>query len=158
MKKSIFSLAFLLISVIIFAQENTASSGGDAMGIGGSASYSVGQVVYTTHTGVNGSIAQGVQQPYEISVVTAVKENDKINLVFTVYPNPTTHFLTLNIPNVKNSALSFWLSDITGKVLANEQIHNENTTITMETLPKAIYFLKITENDETIKTFKIIKQ
>ena len=158
MKKIIFIALQTLICSIVFAQDASISSGGEALGVGGSASYSVGQVVYTTHTGVNGSIAQGVQQPYEISVVTAVKENDKINFVFTVYPNPTTHFLTLNIPNVKNSVLNFWLSDITGKVLANEQIHNENTTITMENLPKAIYFLKITENDETIKTFKIIKQ
>ena len=98
-----------------------------------------------------------MQQPYEISVVTAVKEEDEINLVFNVYPNPTTHFLTLNIPNIENSALRYWLSDITGKILTNEQIHSKNTTITMETLPKAIYFLKITENNEIIKTFKIIK-
>ncbi|MCB0409870.1 MAG: hypothetical protein KDD29_06595, partial [Flavobacteriales bacterium] len=68
MKKIIFITLQILICSIVFAQENTVSSGGDALGVGGSASYSVGQVVYTTHTGVNGSIAQGVQQPYEISV------------------------------------------------------------------------------------------
>jgi hypothetical protein len=54
----------------IHAQEAIPAGGGNASGSGGSASYSVGQVVYTTNTGTNGSAAQGVQQPYEISVVS----------------------------------------------------------------------------------------
>lgn len=37
------------------AQEAIPASGGNATGNGGSASYSVGQVVYTTNTGTNGS-------------------------------------------------------------------------------------------------------
>jgi hypothetical protein len=43
-------------------------AGGEATGSGGSVSYSVGQVVYTTNTGINGSVAQGVQQPYEFQM------------------------------------------------------------------------------------------
>lgn len=48
------------------AQESVNATGGNASGSGGSASYSVGQVVYTTNTGTNGTVAQGVQQPFEI--------------------------------------------------------------------------------------------
>ena len=43
----------------------------------------VGQVVYITSTGINGSVAQGVQQPYEISVITGVNET-AINLEMNV--------------------------------------------------------------------------
>ena len=38
------------------------ASGGDASGIGGSSSYSIGQVFYSNYIGLNGSEAQGVQQ------------------------------------------------------------------------------------------------
>jgi len=48
------------------AQETIPASGGKASGSGGTASYSFGQVVYTTYTGTNGLVAQGVQQPFEI--------------------------------------------------------------------------------------------
>lgn len=50
-----------------FAQQANASSGAVASGSGGSVSYSVGQLVIKTETGSAGSVAQGVQQPYEIS-------------------------------------------------------------------------------------------
>ena len=57
----------LFFSIELQAQEIPIASGAVATGIGGSSSYTVGQVVYTTNTGSNGSVAQGVQQPYEIS-------------------------------------------------------------------------------------------
>jgi len=78
------------------AQTNVNATGGNASGNGGSVSYSVGQVVYTTHKGSNGSVAQGVQQPYEISVA-GIDEANGISLRVTVYPNPTTDYLTLEI-------------------------------------------------------------
>jgi|SRR5690554_3243411 len=69
------------------AQESVNATGGDASGEGGSVSYSVGQITFQTHTGTNGSVAQGVQQPFEISVVTAIEEAKGINLSVTAYPN-----------------------------------------------------------------------
>ncbi len=52
------------------AQEVIPASGGNATGSGGSVSYSAGQVFYSIITGETGSVAEGVRQPYEISVVT----------------------------------------------------------------------------------------
>ena len=65
-----------------YAQQATTASGGDASGSGGSVAHSVGQTVYTTNTGSNGSVAQGVEQPYEISITTGLAETG-INLIFT---------------------------------------------------------------------------
>lgn len=62
------------------AQTSVNVTGGNASGSGGSASYSVGQFVYQTHTGTSGSVSEGVQQPYEISVVTGLEEAKGINL------------------------------------------------------------------------------
>jgi len=156
-KKTITSVAFLLLGLGgLHAQESPTATGGEAAGTGGTASYSIGQVVYTTATGTNGSVAQGVQQPYEISVTTGVAETS-INLEMNVYPNPTTNYLTLKIDNFELSTLNFQLIDLQGKVIENKKVAASNTTITMETLPKAVYFLNVTNNNQVVKTFKIIK-
>ena len=81
--KLILSVTFLLGLGLtgLQAQEAVLASGGDTSGSGGSISYSVGQVVYTTNTGTSGySVAEGVQQPYEISVVTSLDKSINIKL------------------------------------------------------------------------------
>ena len=87
------------------AQETIPAIGGNASGSGGSVSYSVGQAVYTTNTGTNGSVPQGVQQPFEISVETG----------------------------------------------------NE-TSIVISNFVPATYFVKVTDSNKEVKTFKIIKK
>ena len=79
---------FLLVCGLttLQAQQAVVASGGTATG-SGTVSYSIGQVVYTTNSN-SGSVAQGVQQPYEISVLTGVKDAKDITLEFVVYPNP----------------------------------------------------------------------
>jgi len=147
---------FLLGLGMVTAQESPVATGGDATGGGGSSSYSVGQVVYTTNTGSNGSVALGVQNPYEISIVTGI-EVKTIQLEMVVYPNPTTDFIKLKVENLEASALKFQLYDVQGKVLINNQINDNTTTLKMINYPKGIYFLKVADNNTVIKTFKIIK-
>lgn len=48
------------------AQQTVPATGGNATGSGGTVNYTVGQAAYTTQTGSNGTITQGVQQPFEI--------------------------------------------------------------------------------------------
>ena len=139
------------------AQTSVNATGGDASGGGGSVSYSVGQVVYTTHTGTSGSVAEGVQQPYEISVVTGLEEAQSINLSVTAYPNPTTDYLTLRIDEFEISNLSFQLYDMNGKLLQNEKISGNQTSIVMSNLLPATYFVKVIRGNKEVKTFKIIK-
>jgi hypothetical protein len=144
------------------AQTSINATGGNASGSGGSASYSVGQVVYTTHTGTNGSVAEGVQQPFEISVVTAIEEAQGIILSVSAYPNPTTDYLTLSIDNsVKTnhdlSQLSYQLYDMNGKLLQSEKITSNQTSIVMSNLVPANYFVKVIQGNKEVKTFKIIK-
>ena len=139
------------------AQTSINATGGDASGSGGSASYSVGQVVYTTNTGTNGTVAQGVQQPYEISVVTGIEEAKGINLSVTAYPNPTTDYLTLSIAEFEISNLSYQLYDMNGKLLQNAKITGNQTSIAMSNLVPATYFVKVLQESKVVKTFKIIK-
>ena len=143
------------------AQEAIPTSGGNASGSGGSVSYSVGEVVYTTNIGSNGSEAQGVQQPYEISVVNGLEEAEGIHLNFTTYPNPTKDFLTLKVENYDKENLSYNLYDINGKLLTNKILSGNETIISMENFVPATYFLKVLQSKQgsiqVIKTFKIVK-
>lgn len=139
------------------AQEGINATGGDATGSGGSASYSVGQVVYTTNQGTNGSVAQGVQQPFEISVVVGIEEANDIKLLVSAYPNPSTDYLTLEVKDFKLSTLSFHLYDMQGKHLQTQKITSSQTSIVMSNLVPATYFVKVLEGNKEVKTFKIIK-
>ncbi len=139
------------------AQESTNATGGSASGSGGSASYSIGQIVYTTNTGANGSVAQGIQQPYEISVVSGIDEGTTINLVCSAYPNPTTDFLLLKIESFEKVNISYQIFDINGKLLSIGKVEGNVTSIDMKNLMPAIYFLKVIDNNKVVKTFKIIK-
>ena len=139
------------------AQNTISASGGNASGSGGSVSYSVGQIVYTSNTGTNGSAAQGVQQPYEISVVTGIEEAKDISLEIMVYPNPATDFVKLMIKNYEVENLRYQLYDINGRLLQDNKVEGNETNIVMSNFLPATYFLKVTDNNKVVKTFKIIK-
>ncbi|MDP2386351.1 MAG: T9SS type A sorting domain-containing protein [Bacteroidota bacterium] len=139
------------------AQDVVPATGSTASGSGGTVSYSVGQVVYTSNSGSNGSVAQGVQQPYEISVVIGLADAVDISLSFSVYPNPTTDFLKLNTGNYKSQNLLYQLSDMNGKILESKKTQPVETTISMLNNASGIYFLKVMDNNNELKTFKIIK-
>jgi len=131
------------------------ASGGDATGSGGSVAYSVGQIVYTTSTGTTGSVAQGVEQAYEIYSV-GIKETT-LNISLSVFPNPTSDFLTLKVDDYNNETLSFDLLDEQGKLILSEQITNQETQVAMSTLARGSYFINIVQTNKQIQTFKIIK-
>ncbi|MFH1004629.1 MAG: T9SS type A sorting domain-containing protein [Bacteroidota bacterium] len=160
-KKIKLSIVFLLGLGLtgLQAQETVLSTGGNASGSGGSVSYSVGQIVYTTTAGTNGFMAQGVQQPYEISIVTEIKEAKGIVLNCSAYPNPAIDFVKLKIEKYKIENLIYQIYDIDGKLLENKKIESNEMNIVMSNLIPATYFLKVIDNnkEKEIITFKIIK-
>jgi hypothetical protein len=150
---------FLLVIAIstIQAQDAIPASGGVAVGIGGTSGYSVGLCVYTSINGTNGSVAQGVQQPYEISVVNGIKEFTGFTLKSSAYPNPATDFLFLKIEYNDIVNLSYKLFDVNGKLIANKHIVSTETKIPMNQLVPSAYFLTVIQDKKEVKTFKIIK-
>ena len=156
----------ILISILALtglqAQEAIPTTGGEASGDGGSASYSIGQVVYTTNVGTNeNSVAQGVQQPYEISVVTEIEEAKDISLSISAYPNPTSNYLTVKVDastSLSIQSLKYKLYDINGKLLQTVKATGQETKIQTNNLAPASYFVKVIAEGKEIKTFKIVKQ
>ena len=149
------SVLLLGLGLTAQAQQATLSSGGMATG-SGSVAYSIGQIAYTTATNASGSITQGVQQPIEIYTL-GVDDFVNISLIMKAYPNPTQGDLTLEITDLKLENLTFQLIDLQGRSIENRKIANTNETIKMENLPSDTYFLKVTNNNKEVKSFKIIK-
>ncbi len=152
-------LVSMALSFIFFgslqAQEGFSTTGGQVLGVGGSLSYTLGQVVYTTHTGSTGSVAQGVQQAYQISALGA--DDPGIELVWVAYPNPTQGGLTLKVDNYNNEKLTYQLHDIAGKSWDLQPVTGAITDLDMKNLSSGTYLLSIQDQKARIKTFRIIK-
>jgi hypothetical protein len=163
MKKSptyIIAIFILTFSANTFlsGQQAVLSSGADVAGTGGTVSYSVGQVVYQTHPGTSGSVAEGVQQPFEISVLSSVQEAIGISLTCSAYPNPTADYLILKVENYAFDNPRYQLFDMQGKLLESKIITFDQTNIPMNAFAPATYLLKVIHPNKEITTFSIIKR
>ena len=158
-KKILFVLLLCVFwPVFVAAQETLPATGGNGIGSGGSVSYTVGQIFYSTISGTNGSVVQGVQQPYEISVVTALKNTEELNLECLVYPNPTNGLTKLVFKSPDYENLIFRLYDFNGVLLQVKKVESMETDISLDNLSSSIYLLKVIKNNLEVKVFKIVKR
>jgi hypothetical protein len=149
---------FCLSAAVAQGQGTIPATGGIATGTGGSATYTVGQVAYSVITGTNGFIIQGVQQPYEISTVTAIEDTEDITLGYSVYPNPTEGIIRLVIKSFNDRDFRFQLYNLNGTVLQDKEVTDEETEISMESHKSAVYFLRVIRDNNEVKVFKIVKK
>lgn len=157
-KKKLIVAATLLIagSGKLHAQQTVAAAGNEASGAGGTCSYTIGQIAYTSNSGTGGEVNQGVQQPYEI-VTTAGIEDQNISLELSAFPNPTSGSMTISVSEHTQGTLSYQLFDFSGKLIEEKEISQNETGVSMDRLAPASYLLKITDNGQLVKEFKIIK-
>ena len=142
------------------AQTTISTAGGNATGSGGTVSYTVGQVAYSTQTSTSGTITQGVQQPFEIFVATALEQAKDISLQLQVFPNPVNDYLKLSVvpsATISIQSLSFQLYDVNGKLVQNNNVESNETNIMMSGFTSGTYLLKVNQGNTSFKTFKIIK-
>ena len=157
LKKTFLFLIVLLATQFVYSQEVISASAGSATGSLGSGSYTVGQVFYTTHTAATGSVSQGVQQAFEIQTLSNPALTT-VNLTAVTYPNPTKDFIILKITDSALHNLRYSLFDVNGKSIANGSITESNTQIQLKYLAIGAYILKVSQQNQSLKTFKILNQ
>ena len=157
MIKKITLIAFFA-SFTIHAQQTVDASGGDATGSGGSASYSVGQIVYTTHTGSNGSISQGVQQSYEIFTLSNAALST-VNLVATTYPNPTSGVINISLAMDETSKVEINVINSLGQVVLNDvQSTDGEISLDLSNLPTGLYSVQVgVDNNVATEMISLVK-
>lgn len=141
----------------LHAQSAVMTTGGNATGSNGSVSYSVGQVAYLVK-GSSNQILEGVQQPYEITIVLATGETTDTQKDILLYPNPFKDFLYLDFTTNDYRNAEYQLFDSQGKLIKTDKISESKSEFNFSALPSAMYIFRINKKGENIKTFKIIKK
>jgi len=154
----LFPVFICLVGSRLYAQETPLTAGGTISGTGGTVSFSVGQVAYITHVGINGSEVQGVQQPYEISVITAEESSSLVKLSILVYPNPTEDLLVLKNEGGKHTELTFQLYNSKGQQINSGTINSDRYILEMRNTAPGVYYLSVFEENKLAQIVKIIKK
>ena len=141
----------------MYSQEAFPVSVGEVTGFGGSGSYTVGQVFYTTHTATTGVVLQGVQQLFELQTLRNPALT-AVNLSVFPYPNPARDFIVLEITDKAMNDLRYTLFDVNGRVIVSKAITASSTQIQMKYLALGAYTLKVIQKNKALKSFKILNQ
>jgi hypothetical protein len=121
-----------------------------------SVSWTIGECIPETFSNGANKLTQGFQQGiYDIK--TAVDNTDN-RMKITVFPNPATDFVNLEILAQDNNDCYFQLFDSNGKCLKNEKIISVRSQIDLIGFARNTYILNVFSTDQKLlKSFKIIK-
>ena len=156
-KRIVFLVNFhILLINVLAAQLNVVATGGDAQANSGAISYSVGQIDYTSVTMQSGSVAQGLQHPFQATIVTDVKLFDGLSFA-RIYPNPFSTSFSMNIESEIVNGLNYQVLDVFGRILKSEAILTNSTIIDLPQYADGIYLLTIYQNGRRLKTFQVLK-
>ena len=117
MKQIVLLIIFILIFVAVKAQETVPVSGGQATGLGGTISYTIGQLVYTNPSNAAGSLNQGIQKSIEF-ITLSNPELTALTLNAVTYPNPTSESIILALKPGKLTGLSYIMYDLLGRFVS----------------------------------------
>ena len=73
-------------------------------------------------------------------------------------PNPAIDHVMLYMQYDTKLKTTYQIASLDGKVVAQERVKANATRINMSNLPNGIYLLKVVQNNQPLKTFKVIKQ
>jgi len=159
MKRTFIHGFFLILctAVQVNAQKTVLTAGSNATGSNGSASYSIGQIDFTSK-GTNNQIMEGVQQAYEIITLSTTETSGSDKKDILLYPNPFKDFIFLDFTTNDYRNSEYQLFDSSGKLLKEDKIKESKSEFNFSALPSAMYIIRINQNGKNIKTFKIIKK
>lgn len=113
-----------------------------------------GRIMSTTGTVTTAAITATVQ-----TICTPAGINDPKNTekVVTVFPNPFTSFLTIQLDEKFNTC-EIQIFNVLGAVVTHKMITGQSTTISTNDLPSGVYFYKVTADSKVIQSGKLISQ
>ena len=129
----------------------------------GSISFTVGELVVKSQTDTDGNTLGGgfTNSAAGSTSVLPVSVPDAQLLNVSVYPNPTTSLLTVEVASTNLSRLVVELTDLQGKTLSSSQYAGISNKIGINTAGYAngtyLLFLK-TESGKVLGSYQIIKQ
>ncbi len=146
-------LIFCLISFhYAFSQHSIVSNGSEANGLGGTASYTFGQVFDFTTLNSNFSIQEGVQQTYKVNTDGLLEMTAEL---FTIYPIPTTDVITIELKS-NDSEFDYYIISMDGSLAEKGTIYTHLSTINLSDLKIGEYQF-VCKSDKSFLRTKIFK-
>ncbi len=78
------------------------------------------------------------------------------SLTLSAWPNPFNHEATVNMSSKDNASISFFITDVSGKVVQSKSKLTTKSFVIGAGLESGLYFLNVTSNNES-KIIKLVK-
>jgi hypothetical protein len=151
-------MAGLLAGPVLFAQSLTpeviASAGTNYANASSQIEFTIGEVATSTLTAGGNTLTQGFHQP---ELRFASLEDYANDYVFTLYPNPTQEFVT--VESTKEDEMQVHLYDANGKAIMVSSVFQQKITLDLQTLAAGSYVLMVTKKSGTpLHSYTVIKK
>jgi len=160
-KMKVTNFLWLVLCLIqsLSAQQGIVSSGDYINYFNGSVSYSIGQVSFGSFSSEAGNVNQGLQQPFQFSIVGTSDLHR--NSMFLLHPNPANQNLYLQLSTHESlvEVRDFYVMvyDMQGKLLITQRLNDDVNTISINVLPAAMYFIQVWQANKFIQSVSFTK-
>lgn len=155
MKLSITLTIALFISSLAMAQEVVSSGGDYHSNSSGSLSSTIGEPIIETFSAGDYTLTQGFQQTKLI--ITALKPHEAAKFNLEIFPNPTHSTIIIEATEEIQQSLQYSLYDFNGKVLYETCSDQSILKIDLTSFSPGTYLLRISNDNQQMNTYKIIK-
>lgn len=95
---------------------------------------------------------------YNLTYTTSIDKKKAQQLSFNLYPNPTNNFVNVEFDKSLNQNLSIEIKDILGKHIETIAVPSsaQKMQLDLSSYSKGIYFLSVLDNQQILKTKKLI--
>lgn len=116
--------------------------------------FTIGEVATSSLTAGGNTLTQGFHQP---ELRFASLENYADDFAFTLYPNPTEQFVT--VESSKEDDMQIHLYDANGKSILVSAIFQQKITVDLQTLAAGSYVLMVsTKSGTPLHSYTVIKK
>jgi hypothetical protein len=152
-KKSLLVLLGCAIKLITNAQEVITTSGGSMTNSKVLANWTIGEPVTETNANIKYAVTAGLNQP-ALKIETSV-ENIENNIDVTVFPNPTSQFVTINYGG--QLPVSARILTLNGTLLFANRLKGNPLQLDLSNFESGVYIIEIADKSGKSNTFRIVK-
>jgi hypothetical protein len=116
----------------------------------------VGSVTITASQAGNSNYEAATPVSQMLTITTlGITNNDLLLSEIGVYPNPSTHFITIDLKNSTTAKVQVY--DVIGKLILNVPAYNSNEKLDTSSFKTGVYLVKI-KVDNKVVTKRILKE
>lgn len=154
-RKRLFTLLLCFWCIGALAQPHlvVSASGASFQNSSGYISYTIGESITSTLVSSQAILTQGFHQWFPKTPGVPVENRPEIEI--SVFPNPVIDLLILQVEEYQG--FDYMLYDVIGGLIDRGPVVGERTEIDFNSLAPAIYILRVTDNNEEVRLFQIVK-